>query len=64
MNFSSAKHTFKENNEPDSIRYLVNVTIESAKGFEGCSNVYVRYWLDIPEGTPTIFRYLSFIQRF
>lgn len=50
MNNSSAKHLFKENINPDCVRCLVNLTIEGAKGFDDCSNIYVRYWLDVPEG--------------
>lgn len=39
---------FAENIKPDRIRHVVNVTIETARDFDDCSNLYVHYLVDAP----------------
>jgi hypothetical protein len=43
-------HLFGENIRPDRIRHVINVTIETAKQFENCNNLYIHYMVDAPSG--------------
>lgn len=49
------KESFGENIKANHVRYLVNVTIESAKDFDQCSNVYVHYLVDAAGMSSSIF---------
>lgn len=41
---------FAENIKPDCIRYLTNVTIDTAEEFHNCSHLYIRYLIDATAG--------------
>lgn len=42
---------FGENIKADGIRYVVNVTIDTAKEFHNCNYLYIRYVVDAPAGS-------------
>lgn len=48
----NSNNLFAETVKSDRVRYVINVTIESAENFIESSSIYVQYIVDISSGKP------------